>query len=146
MGEKIMNGFLLALSTFYLAVSYTLSFGTFSAPKAGFLPRIIGWIATAITAYLFIQSMAGKGDAKNVKLEIDWKRFVLLVGALVLYILLLKPVGYLISSAAALFAVLKIAKVKGWVLPGAIAVIASAAFYIIFKTFLSIPLPAGILG
>jgi putative tricarboxylic transport membrane protein len=146
MGEKIFNGFLFLLSIAYLSVAQGLAFGSFQAPKAGFMPQLVGWLAVIVSGYLFLQALRGKGDAKNVKLDLDWKRLFLLVGVMVLYVLMIKSVGYLLCSILALFATFKIAKVKGWVVPGVISVVASGAFYFIFRVLLSISLPVGILG
>lgn len=146
MGEKIANGFLFLLSTVYLIFAMQLSFGTVSYPKGGFVPQITGWAAVLISAYLFVQSLLGKGDSKNVKLNINWKRFAFILISIITYIIVLKPVGYIISTVLVLYAVLKIGGVKGWKLPCMISLSTSIFFYFVFKIALSVPLPAGILG
>lgn len=146
MGEKIANGFLFSLSTVYLIFARQLSFGTVFYPKGGFVPQVTGWAAVLISAYLFVQSLLGKGDSKDVKVQINWKRFALLIVSIIIYIIILKPVGYLISTALVLYAVLKIGGLKGWKLPSVISLCTSVFFYFIFKVALSVPLPAGIIG
>ncbi len=146
MGEKIANGFLFLLSTVYLIFAMQLSFGTVSYPKGGFVPQVTGGAAVLISAYLFVQSLLGRGDSKNVKININWKRFVFIFISIVIYIIVLKPVGYIISTVLVLYAVLKIGGVKGWKLPCVISLCTSVFFYFIFKTALSVPLPVGILG
>lgn len=145
MGEKIVNGFLLLLSLFYTVNARQYSFGRPAAPKTGFLPQLIGYCAVAVSAYLFIQSLRGKGDAGNVKLNCDGRRLAGLIGVMAAYILVFKSVGYLLSTVILLFIVMKIGRVKGWKVPAAVSVITSGCFYLIFKVFLSVPLPSGIL-
>ena len=111
----------------------------------GFLPQLVGYCAIVISGYLLVRSLMGKGDAQNVKLRCDYKRLGLLVLSMVVYILIFKPVGYLISTAALLYAAMKIGKVKGWKIPAAVSVLASVFFFLVFKVFLAVPLPAGLL-
>jgi len=145
MGEKIVNGFLLLLSLFYTINARQYSFGSPTAPRTGFLPQLVGYCAVAVSAYLFIQSLGGKGDAKYVKLGCDGRRLVGMIAVMAAYILVFKSIGYLLSTVILLFIIMKIGKVKGWKVPLAVSVITSGCFYLIFKVFLSVPLPAGIL-
>ena len=76
-----------------------------------------------------------RGDAQNVKLRCDYKRLGLLVLSMVVYILIFKPVGYLISTAALLYAAMKIGRVKGWKIPAAVSVLASVFFFLVLRYF-----------
>lgn len=146
MGEKIVNGFLFALSAAYFYLADQYAFGTPTDPKLGFLPHIVAWVALVLTGYLFVQSLLGRGDAKNVKMAADFRRLGLLVLIMAAYIALFKPVGYLISTAALLFCVMKVGKVKGWKVPLAVSVLTSVVFYVIFRVWLQVNLPTGILS
>ena len=145
MGEKIVNGGLFLLSILYTYFARGYSFGSPTAPKVGFLPQLVGYCAIVISGYLLVRSLMGKGDAQNVKLRCDYKRLGLLVLSMVVYILIFKPVGYLISTAALLYAAMKIGKVKGWKIPAVVSVLTSVFFFLVFKVFLAVPLPAGLL-
>lgn len=145
MGERIINGFLLMLSIFYTICARGYSFGTPTAPKTGFLPQLVGYLAIVVSAYLFVLSLAGKGDSKDVRLQCDFKRLGLLILSMALYILLFKPLGYLVSTVLLLVATMKIGKVKGCKVPIIVAVITAVFFYMVFKVFLSVPLPSGML-
>lgn len=145
MGEKVTNGFLLLLSLFYTWNARQYSFGSPTAPKTGFLPQLIGYCAVAVSAYLFIKSLQGKGDAGHVELNCDGRRLAGMIAAMAAYILFLKTAGYLMATVILLFTVMKIGRVKGWKVPFAVSVITSGCFYFIFKVFLSVPLPPGLL-
>ena len=146
-GEKLVNLFLLALSVFYLSYSVThYKIGTMRVPKEGFLPLLLGIGMVCLSGFLFIQSLAGKGDAKNVQLKLPWLRFAGMIAASFAYAMLLNTLGYCICTFLFLLAVLKLAKLEGWKLPLIISLVCAAAFYLLFKVALGVMLPAGILG
>lgn len=146
-GEKLVNLGLLMISVFYLTYSLNhYKLGTVRMPKEGFMPMIIGVGATLISAFLTVQSFMNKGDAQNVKFNISWKKFFLLVAISLAYALLLNTIGYTVSSFLFLVCVLKIAGVEGWKKPLIISLIASVAFYLIFKVALGVMLPKGFIG
>lgn len=146
-GERLVNLFLLVLSVFYLSYSMThYKLGTMRVPKEGFLPMLLGIGMVGLSGFLFIQSLAGKGDAKNVKLQLPWLRFAGMIAASLAYALLLNKLGYCICTFLFLLALLKLAKLEGWKLPLVIALVCAVAFYLLFKVALGVMLPAGILG
>lgn len=146
-GEKVVNLCLLLLSVFYLSYSLThYKLGTIRMPKEGFMPMLLGIGMVALSGFLTLQSFIGKGDADHVKLQLPWLRFGGMVAASFAYALLLNRLGYCICTFLFLLAVLKLARLEGWKLPLIIALVSSAAFYLLFKVALGVMLPAGILG
>ena len=146
-GETVVNLCLLLLSVFYLSYSLThYKLGTMRMPKEGFMPLLLGIGMVALSGFLTLQSLLGKGDAKNVRLNLPWLRFAGMVAASLAYALLLNALGYCICTFLFLLAILKLAKLEGWKLPLIISVVGAAAFYLLFKVALGVMLPAGILG
>ena len=146
-GENVTNLCLLLLSIFYLSYSLThYKLGTMRMPKEGFMPMLLGIGMVGLSGFLTLQSFLGKGDAKNVKLQLPWLRFAGMIAASFAYALLLGTLGYCICTFLFLLAVLKLAKLEGWKLPLIISVVAAAAFYLLFKVALGVMLPAGFLG
>ncbi len=145
-GENAVNLFLFFISVFYLTYSVThYKLGTIRMPKEGFMPLLLGIGMTVVSGVLMIQSFAGKGDAKNVKISISWLRFAALAAVSFLYALTLQTVGYLIGSFLFLLLVFKIAGLKGWVKPIVISLICSICFYVIFRMALGVMLPKGVI-
>jgi len=145
-GEQIVNAGLFLLSVFYLTYSINhYKLGTMRMPKEGFLPRLLGIGMTAISGWLLIRSLMGKGDAGHVKLGFSWLRFGALIAVSFLYALTLQTIGYLIATFVFLLLVFKIAGVDGWVKPVVISLGCSAAFYLLFKMALGVMLPGGVL-
>lgn len=146
-GEKLVNLCLFLLSAFYLGYSLShYQIGTVRMPKEGFLPMIVGVAATLLSAFLTAQSFMDKGDAQNVKFEISWKKFFLLIAISLIYALLMNRLGYTLSTFLFLLAILKIAGVEGWKKPLLISLISSVAFWLIFKIALGVMLPGGFIG
>ena len=146
-GEKLVNLFLLLLSIFYLCYSRAnYKLGTMRMPKEGFMPMLIGVGMVGLSAYLTVQAFLDKCDAQNVKFNISWPRFFVLVAVCLLYALLLNTLGYLVATFLFLFAVFKIAKLEGMKLPLILSLVFSVAFYILFKVLLGVMLPSGLIG
>ena len=146
-GEKIVQTALLLVSAFYLYYTLThYKIGTIRMPKEGFMPVIIGVAMTGISAYLMLKAFMGKGDAKNVKLNISWWRLGLIVAISLLYSITLTAVGYPLGTFLYMFGVFKLSKLEGWIKPLVISLAVAIGFYLIFKVGLGVLLPAGFLG
>ena len=146
-GEKVVNLCLLLVSAFYLAYSLThYKVGTVKMPKEGFLPLIIGIGAVCVSAFLTVQSWIDKGDAANVKFEISWIRFGLMIVVSFAYALLMNTLGYTLSTFLFLIAILKLARAGSWVKVAIISLLCAVAFYVLFKVALGVMLPGGFLG
>lgn len=146
MGEKIVNGLLFLLSLVYLVYAQDMPFGKLTSPRFGFIPQLTGWAAAALSAFLLVQSLLGKGDSRHVRLNTDWKSLFFILVAVSVYIAVLPYAGYILSSFLVLFAVLKIGKITGFMKPLLISLLTSAGFYGVFDLALSVPLPSGIFG
>lgn len=145
-GENAVNVFLFLVSVFYLTYSVThYKLGTIRMPKEGFMPRLLGIGMTVTSGVLMMQSFMGRGDAKNVKMNISWLRFFALAAVSFLYAFTLQTVGYLIGSFAFLLLVFKIAGLPGWKKPVLISLICAVCFYIVFRMALGVMLPKGVI-
>jgi len=78
------------------------------------------------------------------------KTVLITVGLILVYVVLLKPLGFIISSSLYLFAqILVLVPVrikKNYLLYALVAVITSAIIYVSFRFGLDLMLPAGLLG
>lgn len=146
-GEKIVNLCLLLVSAFYLAYARAnYKFGTLRMPKEGFLPTILGVGMVLISGFLTVQAFLNKGDASGVRIGIQWWRFGAIVAVSLAYALGLSIIGYPLGTFLFLLAILKLARVKGWLLPLALSAVVAVAFYLLFKLALGVLLPAGFIG
>lgn len=141
MGERVVSGFFLFCSIFYLISASQLTFGTMGHPRAGFLPIIIGGIATAFSLVFFMQAFMNKAKEKGTTIPVGFKKLLMIIGAILIYIIVLDLLGYMISTFLLLFAILKITEVKGWTLPLVIAGSSSVGLFLLFEILLKIYLP-----
>ena len=111
MGRRINPSVALAALLFigsavYLANAWDLSFGSWRAPRAGFLPIIVGTIGTVLAA----ANLVGTALAPEIEADIGdapW-RAALFAAALAAFVPALALMGYVPATFAILLALLKI--------------------------------------
>ncbi len=130
------------LSVVYTFSSFKLPFGSFRSPGPGFIPRIVGIMASVLSVVIFIQDIKKK-DYKEFDVD-NPKAIWLFVACFIVYTLIFEPVGYVLSTVLFAFALSAIMKNKWWV-SIVIGVGTGLAFYVLFS-LLAVPLPNGILG
>ncbi|WP_312338678.1 tripartite tricarboxylate transporter TctB family protein [Anaerospora hongkongensis] len=137
--EKIITLLFLLGSSAYLYAAQQLAFGTLSSPKSGFLPHLAGSAAVLLSALLLVRQARSN---KAIPCEkADWTKFIFIIIGFIFYIVVLSSIGYLLSTFILLFYLLKVTDTSGWIQPLLIAVISSAACYLVFGRYLAVPLP-----
>jgi len=119
-------------------------------PGPGFLPFVTGLILVALSLILLIWRLLKKrdeADAIGVPMpggRALW-RILKTLGALCLYVLILEPLGFMLTTFLFIVLALRL-EPRRWIfiLPAAIG--ATAFFFLLFKVLLRVPLPPGILG
>ncbi len=120
-----------------------LGFGSVFAPEPGFFPWIGGLMMVGLSASLFVQTLRSR--AATAPSEAEWLRPALLLAALVLYVPLLEPLGYPLTSTGLCVVALRILRTRNWwITVGVSAALALASFFL-FNRMLSVELPAGTL-
>ncbi len=129
--------FIMAASVFYYAVSSSL-------PKeAGYYPKFIGVVALVLSAIYLIQTAKTENNQASPFSGVNWNQLFLILGLSLVYIILLKPVGYFMSTF--LYLVIALIGLKTTVRNSLLVAVGTGLFmFIVFKTFLSVPLPMGI--
>jgi len=136
--------FIVGLMITIASIPYGL--GTLDSPGTGFLPFLSGM---AITIFSFIGLMLatlkrrmGVGW-KPMMQGLIWKKSFIVLVALLAYVLLLKPLGFLLCTALFIGFLLRAVQPQRWpvVMAGAIGTAAGA--YGIFEVWLKAQLPKG---
>ena len=118
---------------------------------ADFMPKIVGFLLLACALGFLIQGVRAPAEAKGEKKPWSWTpliRFGAALGLLVLYVALLKSVGFIIMTALYIFAQSQLMvppEKRSFLISGILAVVTSLLIYFAFTKGLSIILPAGIL-
>jgi hypothetical protein len=134
-------------SAAYLIGCLSLSFGTFSAPEEGFVPLIFGCLLFGGSFLLTVDCLRGilrgsaypseiaKGEVLNV---------LTLTGAMFGYVFLLPILGFSFCTFAIIVASGKIMR-AGWRETMLLAAGVTAVGFLLFRVWLNVPLPSGIL-
>ena len=129
--------------TIYLALR--LPMGRVGKPGPGIFPLLLSVVIAFLALSLFLRTLRSKGELGTEEISTTKWRLVYLLGDLCLYVFLLRPLGFLISTWIFLILLNPIVK-KRWIpiLLGSLFV--SAAFFFFFNYLLKVELPMGILA
>jgi len=119
-------------------------------PGPGFLPFVTGLILVALSVTLLGARLLKRKDragsiGEPMPRAQALRRILKALGALCLYVLILEPLGFLLTTFLFMVLALRL-EPRRWtfILPAAIG--ATAFFFFLFKVLLRVPLPPGILG
>jgi putative tricarboxylic transport membrane protein len=120
-----------------------LGFGSVNAPQPGFFPWIGGVLLTGLSISLLVWALCGGPSAGS--LQGNWRHPALLVAVLAVYVPLLEPVGYPLTTAALCVVVLRILKTRRWSVTLGVSVVLALGTYLLFRRGLGVELPPGVL-
>ena len=138
----------LLLGIAYLAASIRLPLGTKIRPGAGLFPLLVGVSLTTLSALVLISSLKQKEESSKDKEPFpegeDRRRVAAMAVTLILFVILLKPLGYIVSSALLLAATFRLLGLQSWgkIIP--ISILTAAISYYVFDSLLGTLLPRGI--
>ncbi|MEU0239053.1 tripartite tricarboxylate transporter TctB family protein [Nocardiopsis sp. NPDC006198] len=78
--------------------------------------------------------------------RVDWRTFLLVASAFVAFVLLLRPVGWILSAAALFWAVSCALGTRNHLLNASVALVFSCTVQIAFSIGLGLNLPSGVIG
>lgn len=133
----------LALGVGVCVQAARLGFGSVLAPEPGFFPWIGGLMLTGLSLTLVIR--AGQSATGAALPRGEWRRPALLLAALVVYVWLLEPLGYPVTTTALCVVALRILRTRRWSVTLAVSVVLALASYLLFRRGLGVELPAGTL-
>lgn len=131
---------LLGIAVVYYGVS-VLSMGTIQEPGPGFFPVICGsgivilcviWFVTCLKKETCVTPLWGKGE---------WQAPLTAVILITLYAALMETIGYVLSTVIFLIAWQQAIEREKWIKTGIIAIVGTAAMYMMFSYLLGVPLP-----
>lgn len=141
--KDALAGLFLVLSAgFFLLAGRRLDFGTFDMMGPGFVPITLAVALLALGLVLIAGAVTGDGEGQKIDLPPGVLRAVLVIfAAIVAFVLLLEPAGYVLSVAA-LIVIAGMASTERRLGEIAIAaVILSAVTAVVFVALLGLPMP-----
>jgi len=138
--------FFLVMSISYLILARQYAFGTVHAPSAGFIPTLVGMGATVLAVINLVGTlMRYIGNRMLLKEDIltqaQIRRVLWYSLGLILYVILLKVVGFLPATFVATVYLIRVAGGKDWRIVIIVAIGISAGFYYIFQYLFGLMLP-----
>jgi putative tricarboxylic transport membrane protein len=137
----------LVLAAAYLADGLRLPLGSADRPGAGVYPLLVGILLFCLSLFLLIGSLKRKAtleEAEPFPRGPDLKRVVAVGVSLALFVVLLKPLGYLLCSALLMAATLRLLELTDWKRIVLISGISAALSHYLFSRLLGVPLPLGV--
>jgi putative tricarboxylic transport membrane protein len=137
------------LSLGFIWGGLSLGVGSLHGPGPGFIPTIIGILVFILSAALLLSTLLrAKKIQANVllwKTKGSWKKMLSSLLALLFYMLLLNPFGYLVTTFLFFTYLMKFVSGKGWGIALGVAFLTAVGSYFLFAIGLEVSLPQGII-
>lgn len=140
--------FFLGVGILFAVYSQSVDIGTMEEPGPGFLPLWAGILLTIMSSILIGKALFQKHEAGDPFFpESDsWKRVIMVVVSLLVYNLLLQPLGFILITFLFVAFLVKCIFPQTWLRTVVTATLSTAGAQIIFVTLLEITFPKGFLG
>ncbi len=129
--------------------SLKYGFGSLSEPGVGFITFFAGAILALLSLLLFCSSFRGKKNTTGLRalwVDLDVKKVLYVLLLLVVYTVLLRPVGFLLCTFLLLFLLFRVKGTYGIWTTLLVSFFVTAVSYLVFQVWLQVQLPRGILG
>ena len=138
---------LLAFGLFAITQALGLRFGTLAAPGPGFVPLGLA-LSLCLASIGLIVGALGATPAGEVASNASPRRFAVAgtLVALLLYALLLEWLGFLLTTFALLVFFFRALQRQSWLVVVTGSLATSLLSYLVFKTWLGVNLPGGLLS
>lgn len=136
-GEVVLALVFAATGAFWIARAARMTLWEGFAPDSGFLPLIYGVLLAGLAVVVLIQIWFGAapGDSEDVG-----KPFLVLA-ALIVAVAALAFAGFLVSVFALLLFLYAFVERLPWLNATVVSAATTGALYLVFKTWLGVPLP-----
>jgi len=128
--------------------SLKYGFGTLQAPGAGFITFFAGAVLSLLSVGLFFSSLRSERLRKGVGIlweGLEVGKVIYVFFLLVAYALVLKPLGFLITTFGLLCLLLKVKAAYPLLKDILISLLVTTGAYLLFQVWLKVQLPRGIL-
>ena len=127
--------------------SFELGFGSFAKPGPGFISLLAGISLGLLSLIIFFGAViTQKATQDSARQIIPWVPLMTTFGSLVGFTLLMKTLGFSLTTFLFIGILLRVVAKKGWILSLLASFGITLATYVIFELFLQSQLPEGFLG
>ncbi len=144
--DRLASILTLALGLLLIHQGANLPSGKEGAPGPGFFPVWIGIALAALSVVLLIRPASGQKTRDLLPREDGCRRVVWVLASLVLYTLLLKPLGFIIATFLLFLSLLQFYQRGRWWVAVSLSLGAVLGSYWLFARLFEMPLPEGLLA
>jgi putative tricarboxylic transport membrane protein len=137
-GERIFSILLGLFGLLWLVKSFGLKYSEDSVPGSGFLPF---WLGLLMVALIVVDLWARRTTTAEAPGRFG--RVMAIAAGLAVTVALIEPLGFTVPIAAYLLFLLRIVERQSWLASVGVAVGTSGVLLLIFRIWLSVPLPRG---
>ncbi len=153
-GMRLNKGLLCAIPSLifslvclYASITYPNLKTDYMQVSASFFPTVVSVIMAAVSLIMLIEAIV-KPDIREPLSDTEKKAYlrgILAIADCIFYVAIFKPVGYIISSILALFAMMVIFGNRKWKAMIITSIAMPIVLYLVFYYALQTNLPAGVL-
>jgi len=138
--------FLMVFSGVVISGAFDLEVGTPRNPGSGFMIVGTGGVLGILALHLFIKSLLSRESKAEKALEpIHHGRIVCVIAANIIYILILQPLGYLLSTFLLMGFLFQVHEKGKWLSSLWGSALTSVVSYLVFSKMLQLNLPRGLI-
>lgn len=145
--DLISGIFWFALSIFAAIESYRLHLGSWQKPGSGFFPFVAASVLGLLSLLIFLQSSLVREEMRkedNWPNPKGWPKAAIVLIALLGYALSVEKLGFIITTFILILLLLKTIEPQSWLRAIIFSFSGSFLSYLLFCTWLKVPLPSGI--
>jgi putative tricarboxylic transport membrane protein len=146
--DRYSSLFWLLVGLVTIAGSLYHGFGSLSKPGPGFLGLIAGALLAILALAVFVSSLNNRGTQEKLEdlwRSTEWSKPLLTVIILLIYGIVFEYVGFLITTTAIMFLLFRMRCPYSNLKMVLLALAATLSSFLLFQTWLDVPLPPGIL-
>ncbi len=148
--ECILDIVMFLIGVVFVTEALRLGLGNVNRPKPGFLPFYTGAALVLVSASSlinkFLAAKKEKDEGRNRVAGGSFLNVIGVIGAMVVYVMVLPHLGYLTSTFFLLIFLFKAAGIRKWAFVAVAAFLAVSLSYIVFSSWLNLRFPRGFLG
>lgn len=140
----ISSATVMLVAIIFLFYSLQYSFGSELGPGAALMPFCLSAILLVLSGSYMVVAAKGKDIIEDMPDAEGKKNIFFIVCSMILYLVLLKPLGSVLSGGIFLFLLLR--KSYKWHISALIAIVASASLFLLFAKVLDVNMPVNMFG
>jgi putative tricarboxylic transport membrane protein len=141
--DRVLGFGAVLLATLVGLASWRFGLGTPMSPGPGFWPFLVTLCILGLGATLVLRPDHGFRAPRDAGSR--WSSLWTALATMAVFVLALEPLGYPLTTGLLLVAQFRWVEGRAWRMSLVTAVLAAAVSFVVFRLFLKVPLPAGVL-